>query len=337
MFRFFLASLFLLFYAELLAQTSTQEINILFYNTENLFDIEDDPTIEDDEFLPEGDRHWNSYRLRQKLNSLSKVILNCAGFIPPDIVGVCEVENRIVLEQLLANTPLNRYNYSIIHKDSPDERGIDVALFFRDDQLTPLTYHYVPILDKNRQVEETREILYASFLCAEGQDTLHLFFNHWPSRYRGQAATEEDRMQAAITLRKEVDRLIAIDSKVKIVIMGDFNDQPRNNSLIKGLQARENDNLSEHGELLNLSAGWKQGTIKYRQTWSVFDQIIVSDGLLQAESWNTSYDGASVVSLPFLFVEDAKYKGRKLFRTYNGFSYQGGFSDHLPILLKIKK
>ncbi|HKJ42301.1 MAG TPA: endonuclease/exonuclease/phosphatase family protein [Sunxiuqinia sp.] len=311
-------------------------IHILFYNTENLFDTSDDPATEDEEFLPEGDRHWTNFRFHTKLNHISKVLLATAGFEPPEIIGLCEVENRGVLEQLAKNTALKNYSYRIIHKDSPDERGIDVGLLYRSDRIQALTYHYIPLLNANHEVEKTREILHAEFLLA-GDDTLHVFFNHWPSRYRGQAETEADRMLAATTLREAVLKVLSHTPGARIVIMGDFNDQPKDESLKSGLLATKKDDHAVQDELINLSYNWKQGTIKYRQTWSIFDQIIVSDGLLRNREWNTSAENAKVVDLPFLLEHDEKYQGKKLNRTYVGFNYHGGFSDHLPILLELDR
>ncbi|KOH43057.1 endonuclease/exonuclease/phosphatase family protein [Sunxiuqinia dokdonensis] len=313
-----------------------QPIHILFYNVENLFDTQDDPASLDEEFLPDGDRRWNDFRFYQKLKQLSKVILSSAGFEPPEIIGLCEVENRFVLEKLLDATPLKGQAYAIVHKDSPDERGIDVALLYRTDRLVPLSYQYIPVLNERSEVESTREILHATFLLP-GEDTLHVFFNHWPSRYGGQTESEPKRMQAARALKKAISEVRADYPSAKIVIMGDLNDQPQNRSLTEGLEAVAADDANVDGELVNLSAEWQQGTIKYRQTWTVFDQIIVSDHLLKGEGWHTRPENAAPVSLPFLLEPDAKFKGQKLKRTYVGFKYHGGFSDHLPVLLKLER
>lgn len=325
------------FSTSLFAQNSPSDyLNILFYNTENLFDTSNDPLTQDDEFLPKGDRHWNSFRFQKKLNQISKVILNVAGFEPPEIIGLCEVENHEVLEKLTKHTPLKSFSYRIIHKDSPDERGIDVALLYRPERIQALTFRYIPLLDTNQKVQKTREILQAEFLLP-GKDTLYVFFNHWPSRYKGQAATESDRILAAKTLKKAVDKVLDKNPSSKIVIMGDFNDEPQNKSLKKGLHTVSHDDLNIPAELVNLSYNWQQGTIKYHQSWSVFDQVIISDFLLHAQKWHTDYENAKVVELPFLFENDPKYQGKKLNRTYVGFNYHGGFSDHLPILLKLDR
>ena len=323
-------------HSSLFAQAEQQDqLHVLFYNVENLFDTRNDSLTHDDEFLPDGDRRWNDYRFYQKLKQLSKVVLSSAGFEPPEIIGLCEVENRFVLDKLLDATPLKNYTYSMIHKNSPDERGIDVALLYRTDRVTPLSYQYIPILNERSEVETTREILHAAFLLPR-EDTLHVFFNHWPSRYGGQTESEPKRMQAAHALRKAIDLVRGEHPGAKIVVMGDFNDQPQNRSLTAGLEAVAADDLNVDGELVNLSASWKQGTIKYRQTWTVFDQIIVSDRLLKGEGWHTKPEDASPVTLPFLLEPDSKFKGQKLKRTYVGFKYHGGFSDHLPVMIRLQ-
>lgn len=325
------------FSVSILAQNSPSEpLNILFYNTENLFDTSNDPLTQDDEFLPNGDRHWNNFRFQKKLNQISKVILSAAGFEPPEIIGLCEVENRKVLEKLTKDTPLKSFSYRIIHKDSPDERGIDVALLYRPDRIQALTYHYIPLMDTNQKVQKTREILQAEFLLPD-EDTIFVFFNHWPSRYMGQAETDAERMLAAKTLKNAVSEILNKNSSSRIVIMGDFNDGPQNKSLKGELHAVSHDDSKMPGELVNLSCNWKQGTIKYHQSWSVFDQVIISDFLLHAKKWHTDYENAKVVQLPFLFEDDPKYQGKKLNRTYAGFNYHGGFSDHLPVLLKLDR
>lgn len=326
---------FLIVRIDLSAQApNADQINILFYNTENLFDTHNDPETLDDEFTPSGARHWTVDRFRKKVNHLSKVILVSSGFNPPDIVGLCEIENRQVLEKLLNETPLRKYGYSIIHKNSPDERGIDVALLFRNDHLQPVTYEYLPILDEDKQVLSTREILHAVFVVGHS-DTLHVLFNHWPSRYRGQAETNALRLLAAHVLRNKVDAIFDGNPSSKICIMGDFNDEPQSKSIVEGLRPVDGKDSEKNGQLVNLSANWEQGTIKFRQTWSVFDQIIVSGGLLLDDGWHTTPEQAKVVELPFLFEEDSKYRGKKLNRTFVGFKYHGGFSDHLPVLLEL--
>ena len=328
---FFLIS-FILFAQE---KTESHELNILFYNTENFFDTKDDPLTLDDEFLPGGSRFWSQKRFRLKLNHTAKTILASCGFHIPAIVGLCEVENRHVLEALVRETALANRHYRIIHKDSPDERGIDVALIYRPAEVKPLQYHYYPLKDDQGEILKTREILYACFLTPTG-DTLHLFFNHWPSRYGGQAETEPLRMLAARTLRIYVDRILNAGKNPAIVIMGDFNDQPQSKSLKNGLRTKGIESPEPGGEMINLSEQWPpQGTLKYKQNWQIFDQVIVSGFLLKGDHIRVYPGDARVVDLEFLLEQDPKYMGKRLFRTYLGYKYHGGFSDHLPVQLKL--
>jgi len=313
----------------------SHELNILFYNTENFFDTRNDPLTLDDEFLPNGSRFWSGKRFRLKLNHTAKTILASCGFHVPAIVGLCEVENRYVLEALVRETPLANLHYRIIHKDSPDERGIDVALIYRPEEVEPLLYHYYPLKDDQGRILKTREILYACFLTST-RDTVHLFFNHWPSRYGGQAETEPLRMLAARTLRTCVDRILDTEKNPAIVIMGDFNDQPQSKSLKSGLKTKGINCPEPRKEMINLSEQWPpQGTLKYKQSWQIFDQVIVSGFLLQDGPLHVYPGDARIADLAFLFERDPKYKGKRLYRTYVGYKYHGGFSDHLPVLLKL--
>ena len=336
--RFLLLILLFLFPVNLDAQSLTApvEYNLLFYNVENLFDVTDDPMTADDEFLSGGVRHWSYKRYQEKLNRVAKVLLASCGFDLPVIIGLCEVENRLVLEDLTRKTALAAFNYRIIHKDSPDNRGIDVALLYRADLILPLEYDYLPLKSQKEEIIHTREILYAVF-CFPSQDSLHVFFNHWPSRYSGQAETESLRIRAANTLKNAVDRIRTNHTEARVVIMGDFNDQPLNKSLKDVLEARTENSTGQAGELINLSAGWApRGTLKHQQSWQIFDQIIVSDYLLKGTGLSTTKNGATIVDLPFLFEPDPRFKGKRLFRTYFGYKYQGGFSDHLPVRLKLQ-
>lgn len=331
--------LFLSISAQSYSQNRTEEYSVLFYNVENLFDVENDPETQDEEFTPEGDRHWTYNRFNQKLLNISKVILNAAGWEPPQMIGLCEVENRFVLERLLADTPLKNHPYKIIHKESPDERGIDVAFLYNEEIFYPLEYQYYPLKTDQDSVIQTREILYVSGIVDE-TDTLHFFINHWPSRYGGLLETQSLRNLAAKTLRGLCSQKSQNNRNAKIIIIGDFNDQPGDESIAEYLKAVDySENVTDE-DVVNLSVNWGEtgwGTIKYRSQWSVFDQIIVSGTLLKNRNGIvTRPDLAEMVNLPFLLEPDERYGGRKINRTYIGYSYNGGFSDHLPILLRLK-
>lgn len=322
------------------SQYNTDEFSILFYNVENVFDTKDDPGTSDEEFTPNGDRHWNYKKLNTKLQNISKVILSSNGWKSPAIVALSEIENKEVLELLTKRTPIKSIGYKIIHKESPDKRGIDVAILYDPNQFYPITYNHYPLQNKNGRIEKTREILYVSGVT-NGQDTVHLFVNHWPSRYSGVLETRSKRNSAAKLLRQKIDELFEMHISPKIVIVGDFNDQPWDESILKFLNANEVGEKWQDSGLYNLSFAWaneNRGTLKYQLQWSVFDQIIVSGTLLNSTNGiSVKPENASIIDFPFLLEKDEKYGGIKPKRTFYGFSYQGGFSDHLPVLLQLNK
>ena len=321
------------------AQNSDAEFSILFYNVENLFDIRNDSLTADDEFTPAGERHWTRKRFDNKINNISKVILSAGGWQMPDLIALAEIENRYVLEKLTDDTPLKSTPYKIIHKESPDPRGIDVALVYNSETFYPLDYAYYPLEDKNGGIRKSREILYV-LGTVNGGDSVHVFVNHWPSRYSGLMETRPARQQAARLLSSKYVEVIQKDKDAKVVIVGDFNDQPNDESISKFLGAAD-PSSNESAGLYNLSLPWmnqEEGTLKYQGQWFVFDQIIVSPGLLDKSSGlQTSSDKASICKLPFLFEKDDTNGGRKLFRTYTGYKYNGGFSDHLPVMLILQE
>lgn len=320
------------------SQQETAGFSVLFYNVENLFDLDDDPLTRDDEFTPGGDRHWTYNRLNSKLNNISRVILSASGWETPALVALCEVENRKVIDLLNDKTPLKSVPFKVIHKESPDPRGIDVALLYRAERFYPLEYEYFPVKRSSGSAMRSREILYVSGVV-DGADTLHVFVNHWPSRYSGLLETKPLRRDAALTLREKIDELQKKYRAPKIIITGDFNDNPNDESLLVHLKAGKLNGEPGDEKLYNLSLQWTvegPGTTKYRSQWSVFDQVIVSGSLLNAQKGAfTIPQWGTIVTLPFLFERDERYGGQKPFRTYNGYRYNGGFSDHFPVLLKL--
>ena len=335
-FSFFL--LFLLVSLHSFSQKTPAKISVMFYNAENLFDPENADYSGDDEFTPAGDRHWTYNRLNAKLLNISKVILSAAGWQPPGLIGLCEIENRNVLERLTQKTPLSSIPYQIIHKESPDHRGIDVALLYNTELFYPLEYKYYPLKQADDSIVATREILYVSGI-AMGVDTLHLFINHWPSRFSGLLETRPIRVAAARLLKQRVDKLFKDYHSPKIIIMGDFNDQPSDESITKYLDVAIPNQKVKPEALYNLSFSWMKddyGTLKYQSQWSVFDQIIVSGVLLnKGPGFYTQPENAYIIDKPFLLEKDERYNGVKPFRTYVGFRYHGGFSDHLPVVLQL--
>lgn len=317
------------------------DLRIMFYNVENLFDTMDDPSTEDDEFTPRGERHWTPRRYQDKLIHLCKVIVAVGGWKPPEIIGLCEVENRAVLEDLLQETPLTRYNYQIVHQDSPDERGIDVALLFISDYITDLSARYIPVTTAREPGWRTRDILHLEGITAY-DDTLHIFVNHWPSRSGGQLETEDYRFEAAAALRKEIDHTLMVDSGSKVIVMGDFNDNPEDRSIQDLLGVAKGMDQIGCKNLYNLSTcrGDQKvpGSYKYQMSWDMMDQFIVNGNLLRENGkLQVKKNGFRIFSPDFLLEEDRTYMGVKPFRTYYGFRYQNGFSDHLPVYIDLWK
>lgn len=309
---------------------------VMFYNAENLFDPFNDSLKRDDEFTPEGSRHWTWNRMTKKINSMYKTIMALGEMDPPILIGLCEIENRLVLKQLTTKTPLELYEYRIIHRDSPDSRGIDVALLYRPDRFKLLEKHFFRVNFPNEPDRKTREILYASGLV--GGDTLHVFVNHWPSKYGGELESIPGRMAAAHTLRHKVDSIRIFYPQARILIMGDMNDEPEATPTTEGLGACLNTTDDCPANLINLSAILKergQYSYKYQGVWGIIDHIIVSRSLLRPQGLNTSIDRAGVFAPEFLLEEDRTYTGQKPYRTYVGYKYIGGFSDHLPVYIDL--
>ena len=316
------------------AQTELQT-RVVFWNVENLFDTFDDSLTWDEEFTPTGTRHWNGRKYANKLQKVSKTLIALGEWKGCDIIGLAEVENRFVLNDLLGQTALKKEGYQIIHRESQDFRGIDVAIMYKADAFKPYhsTFITVHLPDTSRT---TREVILSSGTLANG-DTLHVMMNHWPSRYGGQMRSMPAREAAAKTVRNAVDSILAIQNNARILIMGDFNDEPIDESLAIHLEAAP---FNEQGgkSLINLSTQLKNGgTHKYQGQWGVLDQIIVSRSLIE-ESNSTSIPPNQdlVYKADFLIEDDATHLGKKPNRTFVGFKYNGGYSDHLPIYIDLQ-
>ena len=317
-------------------ERDTSGIRIVFYNLENLYDPFNDSLTNDEEFTPEGAKHWNFKRYLLKVQYLSKTILAAGGWEPPEIIGVCEVENRNVLLKLIYDTPLSASDYRIIHNESPDPRGVDVAILYRPDKIVPLSESVIPVLFLPDTVSRTRDILYAKLLVM-GKDTLHVFVNHWPSRFGGYMQTIEKRAQAASTLKAKTDSILSSNPLANILIMGDLNDDPQDESISRVLLTGDGE---QEAGLVNLMTGKMisgyAGTLKHGETWHTFDQFIVSASLQLGLSHLGIDPGQPLIfHAAFLLTDDPGRFGDKLNRTYLGPRYLGGFSDHLPIFLDI--
>ena len=313
----------------------TDYIRLMFYNVENFFDTVDDPTTNDNDFTPEGSMRWTQSRYIEKRNNIFRVITNVGEWDSPALVGLCEIENRAVLDDLVKNTPLAKFPYRIVHKESPDPRGIDVALLYRSDYLKCIARQFIRVRFADNR-KRTRDILYATLCTAKG-DTLHVFVNHLPSRVGGQRPSEQSRMIAASLVRQKVDSIFSRNALANIVVTGDMNDGPLDKSMTTGLRALSDTIHAKPSALFNMTAYKMKepvGTIKYQGKWSVFDQIIVSGGLLRG-TFRTDANRCHIFKADYLFEPDSRYQGVKPFRTYIGLKYNKGFSDHLPVYLDI--
>jgi len=317
----------------------TNSERIVFYNVENLFDIFNDFLKRDDEFTPEGDRNWNNDKFYKKLNNIYRVVIGVGEWNPPVIVGLCEIENRFVLNKLVYQTPLKTFDYKIIHEESPDRRGIDVAMIYRSSGFTPMEYKTIGIRFPFDTASRTRDILHVKGVLS-GEDTIHLFVNHWPSRYGGYLETKPKREFVASVLRKHIDSLIKAEYSPNIIIMGDFNDEPWDESLEIVLNAKLDTTGLQSDDLYNLMSAyqkdWNGGTSKYLEDWNTIDQFIISANLVnRKQKLQVSAKGAQIYNPEFLLEDDFKHLGKKPYRTYVGFSYNRGYSDHLPIYIDL--
>ena len=310
------------------------DIRLMFYNAENLFDTKDDSAKNDNDFLPGGVMRWNQTRYLKKINSLYKTIIAAGGWEPPALVALCEIENRDVLADLVYGTYLSNYGYGIVHQESPDERGIDVCFIYRKDKVKILEVRsWLPETADSTKLH-TRSVMYAKTEISG--DTINLIINHWPSRRGGVLAGESLRTEIAAMVRRAADSISsAAGGKAKTVIIGDFNSSP-DDPAIRLLNEKKDD--QKGSRLVNLAARTgAQGTYRYMGTWETIDQVIVSEWLLDCPSGlSTDKDGYRVFNAPFLLRKDSKYPGDSPYSTYKGYRYQGGFSDHLPVLLDLR-
>ena len=314
----------------------TNSVRLMFYNLENLFDTFNDTLKNDEAFLPTGNHHWTNYKYNEKSNNLAKVILSVGGWEAVEIVGVCEVENRKVLEDLTQNTVLKKTNYKILHQESPDNRGIDVALLYRPDKVKVDTVQYIK-LSLGKEQRPTRDILYAT-LRTQNNAQIHVFVNHWPSRYGGQMKSAPKRKAAAKLVRSYVDSISLHQPNANIILMGDFNDEPENESIHTVLNAQADSTFQDSTQLFNLMSfiNGNNGTHKYQGNWGVLDQFMVNQNLYEGHSKLKVISGPLIFKAPFLFTKETKYPGIKPYRTYIGFKYSGGYSDHLPIFIDLQ-
>lgn len=341
----FLVTCFILWQPQQLAAQDKQYkvAAIGFYNLENLFDTIDDPKTNDADFLPTGSYNYTGAIYQEKLQKLSGVISELGTEVTPDgvaILGVAEIENRSVLEDLVKQPALIKRGYKVVHYDSPDRRGVDVGLiynpkYFKVEGSKPL---YVEMPIHGEDTSYTRDILWV-WGVFDGEP-MHVFVNHWPSRRGGEVASAPLRDNAAAVCRKVIDSLLTANPNIKIMAMGDLNDDPTNNSVQNVMQAKGKIEKLKPGELYNpFYALYKKGigSLAWNDSWNLFDQIVLSQGLLNSPS-NAGYYFLrnEVYNRNYLTQQSGHFKGYP-HRTYVGGTYQGGYSDHFPVYLFLIK
>ncbi len=312
-------------------------VSMAFYNLENLFDTEDDPRTFDNAFTPNGNYHWTQEKLECKIENLAFTIANIGMKeieTPPSIIGISEVENRKVLELLITHPLLRPYDYDIVHEDSPDARGIDVGLLYRRSQFRFMhgQKHFLDLKDEDGSTLFTRDQLCVSGILDE--EKFHFIINHWPSRRGGAKKSEHKRLLAAKLTKKIVDSIYQKNSQANIIIMGDFNDNPTDSSFKKVLQTKSKPQVSEGNYIYNPFENKYckgLGSLGFRDKWYLFDQILVSNHLIDTTRWR--YISSSIYKPHFLQNQRGKYKGYPKRSAGNC----NGFSDHFPVYMFLGK
>jgi len=310
----------------------TNLFTVAFYNLENLFDTKDNPKTRDDDFLPDSEKRWNKKRYQRKIHKLGTTISNI-GFLrsgkAPALIGIAEVENLQVVQDLIASRHLKNKAYGIVHYNAPDERGIDVALLYKKEFFELLDSKPVELLLKaqNGKRDYTRDILWVTGLL--NTEKIHILVNHWPSRRDGAHLTEYKRVAAAQKNREIIAEIRSKEPEAKIIVMGDFNDNPTNASIKEHLVQQDFFNPME--QLLTRS----EGSLSYRSTWNLFDQVIFSTNFHKYEKQQHSFSTAKIFDRDFLKIYKGRHRGTP-FRTYTGRKYKGGYSDHFPVYIQLQ-
>ena len=346
---------FVCFVMTTVASAQNASVRVAFWNMENFFDPFVDSTRAYNAFTEDGMQHWTKSRFYKKRNNMYKAILAMSENRPIGILGMCEVENEYVLRSLFEQTPLKKHNYRWVLIEGPDKRGIDPAIVYSLDHFQLVESKVFPYYNPEDTSYHSRDILYAKFVAkakapepVEGPtqyaDTLHVFVNHWPSRYSGELETVGSRSCSASILRSKVDSIVAAAPDgyhPKVIMMGDLNDCPTDPSVHDVLRARHPSEVEE-GCLVNLfgkndGLGF-EGTLKHQTDWQIFDQIIVTEGVMDDREGLYYQEGsARIFHADFMLEDDDTYHGKKLFRTYIGPRYFGGFSDHLPVYIDLMR
>ncbi len=325
---------------QLLAQKEKGIAIIGFYNLENLFDTENDPTINDEQFLPDGDYRWTPERYIKKLNDMAHVLsIIGSKYGGLAVVGLCELENRRVLEDMIATDHLKDRNWDIVHYDSPDARGIDVALLYDKTRLEVIDSKSYRLTVPNKPNYRTRDQLYVVGVLDQ-IDTLHFIVNHWPSKIGGRRSIAGRNAAAQLT-RSIADSVMRFNPLAKVIVMGDFNDDPDSKSMLTYLKTKTKIEDTQPADIYNpMYEMYRKGigSYAYRDNWSLIDQIMVSYGVLNPNKNTFKFISAHVYTDPMIMMKTATGSFEDYpYRTYAGGAYQGGYSDHYPVYIILKK
>jgi len=338
--------LFLLLSLFTLAAVFSQEkkeyeiVCVAFYNVENLFDTIDQPDVQDEEYIPTSAYQWNSERYFRKIERISSTLVKIGAEKTgdaPAVIGLCEIENRIVLNDLVNSEAMKPYNYQIIHFDSWYLRGMDVALLYRPDYFTPENTVTHRIYFRNGVTFQSRDhLLVSGKLLGE---SVHFVVMHWPSRRGGEKRSRQLRIEAAELALHITDSIRQTDENAQIILFGDFNDDPFNYSITKTLKVSNQRDVQSETKLYNpMFELYKKGvgSLAYRDSWNLFDQFIISSSLLNNDSKSWIFYSAHIFNKPFLMQQDGRFKGYP-WRTYVGNTYMDGYSDHFPTFIYLIK
>lgn len=325
------------------AQTHNYKVSLIgFYNLENLYDTINDPFKDDEEFLPNSERQYNGRIYWDKLSRLSDVISQMGTDINPDglaILGVAEIENDTVLNDLIRMPKLKARKLKTVHYNSPDARGVDVGLLYNPKYFTPV--YSAPLFVKlpggSKDSYFTRDVLYVKGIM-DG-DTVHVFVNHWPSRSGGEERSIPARAAAASVGKRAIDSIMKINPMSKVVLMGDLNDDPISPSVTKVLNAKGKEKDVKESGLFNPWVDMYKkgiGTLAYQDAWGLFDQIIISQAWLNKEQAGYFYQRPVIFNKEFMVQATGKFKGYSK-RTWDGITYNYGYSDHFPVFVMMLK
>ncbi len=340
--------LFSLLFASLFAAVclAQKPYKVMFYNVENLFDTINDPEVRDDEFTPEGPKEWNAAKYTRKIGNIERVLFDIAARdrIFPAVIGLSEVENRSVLEDIVAAPKLAGADYRIVHYDSPEARGVDVAFLYRPSLFKLEGSYPVRTVVPTLPDFKTRDIL--TMWGTIEEEPFFFMVAHWPSRLGGKEASEFKRIAVGEQMRRIADSVLRINPATHVVAMGDFNDDPTDPSLAEGLGARGRVKELAEGDFFNpFTEMYKAGlgTLAYGDAWNLFDNIVVTENLVRGNDGGLKLQKApgskyygNIFKQYYMLQREGQYKGYPL-RTFVGNNFQGGYSDHFPVYIYFAK